>query len=133
VEYPSIKVEELTDKNTKELVDKYTPRGINLGDVSRERMADALISKLRGKGGRRFLLRWTGDKVPTGASVLGNEIAWTQHGLVQAKRGEQPANIGGNMFLGKTEDIGTYDRLVEFGGESGNEQMLIVYLYPQFS
>ncbi|MDD5031967.1 MAG: hypothetical protein PHR36_02875 [Patescibacteria group bacterium] len=121
-DYPDITVENLTDEEVRELVSKHNPRGVNLGYADGEREADKLISQLRDKGGRRFLLRWTANnKVPKGAKVFGYQITWTQHGKVYGKVRTAICNIG------------TYDRLVEFGGESGEEQMMIVYLYPEFS
>ena len=41
------------------------------------------------------------------------EIAWTQHGIVNGTRGQQ---------------IGTYDRIVEFGWEEGKDQVMLVYV-----
>ena len=74
------------------------------------------MSRIRKSGGRRFILSWEGNKVPHGARVLDHEIAWTQNGQVSTTDGKA---------------IGIYDRLVEFGGTTGKEQKMVVYLYPE--
>jgi hypothetical protein len=115
VDKPEVKVTEITGQKEHELVTQYLPRGVNLGNQNLERVTNMLISAIRSRGGRRFLLCWTGNKVPRGTDVLGRKIAWTQNGMViDTQRAE----------------IGTYDRLLEFGGESKKEQMMIVYLNP---
>jgi hypothetical protein len=57
-----------------------------------------------------FFLCWKGNKVPRGAVIRGQVVAWTQNGSVVAESGAL---------------IGTYERLVEFG--PGDEQQMLVY------
>jgi len=59
-----------------------------------------------------FLLEWEGGKVPRDAEINGKKVAWTQHGLVTDTEGKT---------------IGTYERLAEFGGKSGNMQKMLVF------
>ena len=59
-----------------------------------------------------FLLEWEGDKVPCGAVINGRSIDWTQHGMVMSDHGE---------------DMGVYERIVEFGGASRKEQKMLVF------
>lgn len=115
VDKPEVNVSEITGQKEHELVTQYLPRGVNLGNRDLEQVTNMLISALRSRGGRIFLLCWTGNKVPRGADVLGHKIAWTQNGMVVDDQRAQ---------------IGTYDRLLEFGGKSQKEQMIIVYLNP---
>lgn len=92
---------------------------INLGDKSDlgvkdlETKVNALVTAHKNKAKYIFLLKWQGDKIPRGAEVAGHKIAWTQNGVVTDNTGKI---------------IGTYERLVEFGGESGREQQMIVYI-----
>jgi len=118
MDYPIVQVHDLSKEKLQDLLKRFSPRGVNLGDKEFEKQVDAQIARLRGQGGLRFLLTWTGSKVPRGANVFGHIVMWTQNGQVTTQTGI---------------DIGTYDRLVEFGGPSHNEQMMIVYLYPNFS
>ena len=121
-QFPTVSVQEVTDEQITELTQENKPRGVNLGGAHSESARGAetnvnnLMSRIRKSGGRRFILSWEGNKVPRGARVLDHEIAWTQNGQVSTTSGE---------------GIGTYDRLVEFGGTTGKEQKMVVYLYPE--
>lgn len=115
MENPPVEVTEILESNVSELVEKHSPRGVNLGNRAQESTLNEVISKTRKQGGRRFLLAWTGNKVPYGARVLQHLVAWTQNGMVSSQ---------------EKRCIGSYDRLIEFGGDSGKEQLMIVYLYP---
>lgn len=94
-------------------------RGVDLGGQhnpvagSREDMVNQILSQFRSQSDRVFELTWEGNKVPRGAIILGREIAWTQHGRVVAEGGEM---------------IGTYQRLIEFGGPDGVTQKMRVYV-----
>lgn len=119
---PVIEVREITDEEVERFIQEYNPRGVNLGGthsalIAEENVND-LISRIRESGGRRFLLVWEGNKIPRGARVLGYEIGWTQNGQVRTTSGE---------------DIGNYDRLVEFGGADGKQQKMLIYLYRRKS
>lgn len=60
---------------------------------------------------KAYSLEWHGDRVPTGAVVNGKTIAWTQHGFVKDKAGE---------------NIGTYERVVD--DLSQQPQKMIIYM-----
>ena len=121
-QFPTVSVQEVTDEQISDLTQGGKPKGGNLGGAHSEsaRVAETnvnnLMSQIRKSDGRRFILSWEGNKVPRGARVLDHEIAWTQNGQVLTTDGK---------------DIGTYDRLVEFGGTTGKEQKMVVYLYPE--
>lgn len=93
-----------------------TQQGVDLGDAKHEAVVNSLIAQLRQQGGTRYLLTWTGGRIPRGAQIEGHTIAWTRHGIVR--------NVQGEM-------IGTYDRLNDGGGESGKERAMIIYMNPK--
>lgn len=76
-------------------------------------MAGAALSATAQAAKQAFRLEWEGHKVPRGAIVGGHIISWTQNGQVIA---------GGEM-------VGTYERTIEFGGEGGNRQEMLIYLF----
>lgn len=117
---PDVTVEEITEEITNENANRLAelakilaPRGVKLGSEVLELKFNRLLAITRNRSDRLFLLSWIGNKVPRGAQILDQQVTWTQHGMVQAEP-------GGN--------IGTYDRLVEFGGRSGKEHLMLVYL-----
>ena len=116
--YPEVTVEEITEKRDK-LVSTNAPKDVDLGGRHNFQAAlaeshfDRLRQAIRQKEARVFLLTWQGNKVPRGVNLLGHIIAWTQHGMVTSKGGKT---------------VGTYDRVVEFGGDTGKEQKMLVYL-----
>ena len=118
---PVVEVQEITDELVEQLTQEHGHRGVNLGGAHdpsasiAEAGVNDLIGRIRKLGGRRFLLVWEGSKIPRDARVLDYEIGWTQNGRVRTTSGE---------------DIGTYDRLVEFGGAGGKQQKMLIYLYP---
>jgi len=113
--YPNVKVEEITDGTMlKKLIANLAPN-VDLQDKLINERVNGLIQQMRSKSKRRFLLAWTGGKIPIGARIMDYEIGWTQHDLVTASGGEI---------------IGTYDRLVENGGETKEEQIMIIYFDP---
>lgn len=85
---------------------------VSLGNATVERKLAQLRQEVQ-NGARAFLLDWEGSKIPRGVEICGHVINWTQHGNVSA--------TGGLV-------IGTYDRIVEFGGESGEHQQMIIYI-----
>ena len=77
--------------------------------------AEGLLSDLQNQmkdGARTFLVEWSGSKIPRGAAIDGVAIAWTQNGMVTGAGGV---------------DLGTYERLVEFGGASGREHKMLIF------
>ncbi len=76
---------------------------------------NAIRAALTKKARRVFILTWKGDKVPSGAMILGHEVVWTQDGMVQTAERE----------------IGTYQRLLEFGGDNHDEQVMLCHIFAQ--
>ena len=121
---PVVSVQEITGEQTREIVSRHNPQGVDLNGtrnafaaVTESKLND-LICSVRKHGGRTFILDWEGDRTPRGARVLNHEIEWTQHGQIR---------------IASVEKIGTYDRLVESGGASGKAQKMLVYLSPSKS
>lgn len=120
-------VEVSVDKDL--LVSTYSPKPIDLGGG--DNFAAAVVEQAiagirrtsRREGGRVFLLSWEGTKIPRGAQVFGHTIVWTQHGQVTAK-------LAGSES--KVEDIGTYDRLEEWGGPDRRSHKMLVYVSPAY-
>ena len=84
----------------------------NLGTSGSIRInVNEILARLAHTANELFLLEWEGNKIPRGASINGKEIAWTQNGVVVSA---------------DNQTVGVYERLVEFGGTSGNEQKMIV-------
>ncbi len=77
-----------------------------------EQLLNPLMQVLKGRAEHLYLLFWQGDKVPRGAIIEGQEIAWTQNGMVTSSEGKT---------------IGYYDRIVEYGGESRRDQQMLMY------
>jgi hypothetical protein len=82
-------------------------------EISLQTTVTGLLRRMAERAKEIFLLEWEGSKIPRGAVVNGKSIAWTQHGLVTSDAGEQ---------------IGTYERTVEFGGESGRAQAMLIFV-----
>ncbi len=107
----------LTAAEVQELRANYNPRGVNLGGHHNAAAAAAEIAVNAIQGAQKegciaFLIEWTGNKIPRGASINGVQIGWTQHGIVTGTKGE---------------DLGLYERLVECGGPRGTEQKMLVF------
>ena len=86
--------------------------GVNLGNPLVDARVNGLLRAIASQASHAYVLKWEGNKIPRGAVVDGETIAWTQHGCVTSDSGKM---------------VGTYERVVEFGGESGKEQVMFVY------
>ncbi|MEX2033518.1 MAG: hypothetical protein WD889_03115 [Candidatus Colwellbacteria bacterium] len=107
-----VEVRELTEEEASKLT---SGPDVDLGSARVSGMLNSILGETRkSRGTKIFLLTWTGDKVPSGIELDGRVITWTQNGVVQSHGAW----------------IGTYDRLVECGGEEGKEQQMLVFLYP---
>lgn len=82
--------------------------------VAIQATATGLLQKIAERARGIFLLEWEGNKIPRGAVINGKPVGWTQHGMVRSDQGE---------------DMGTYERTVEFGGASGKEQKMLVFAH----
>jgi hypothetical protein len=109
MKYPEVTITDVT--NTSQAGEKG--KGVNLGDAKLDETTNGIIARWRKRAKKIFHLKWEGNKIPEGAIIEGTEIAWTQNGQV--------TGVDGKM-------IGTYDRLVEFGGASGKEQQMLVFV-----
>ncbi|MCR4281403.1 MAG: hypothetical protein NUV88_03675 [Candidatus Kaiserbacteria bacterium] len=112
--FPIVKVTEISTEHAK------APRqDLDLGvrfevDRQLERQVSDALGQLQSAAKKSYKLEWEGNKIPRGAIVDGKTIAWTQNGQV--------VDDQGNM-------IGTYDRTIEFGGDSGKQQEMLVHLF----
>jgi len=90
--------------------------GVDLGSFALNQQVERVLSRFRERAAKVLLLQWIGSKIPRTAVIDGQEIGWTQNGMVAGTKGE---------------NIGTYVRLVEFGGESGKEHAMLVFVSSQ--
>ena len=105
-----VKVTEITE----EQINSPEPKEVDLGDGEKSKLFNSLRRGIRSRTHQRvFKLVWEGSKIPRGATILGKEIGWTQHGIVLGTDGSH---------------IGQYDRTVESEGESHEKQEMIVYV-----
>jgi hypothetical protein len=70
-----------------------------------------LLDRLRAHYKNAFRLHWTGTKIPRGASIDGDPIAWTQHGVVSGA---------------SQNTIGYYSRLEEWTGPNKDEHEMLI-------
>ncbi len=84
-----------------------------LNQVVVQLTTNQLLKKMAEAAKEFFLLEWVGSKIPRGAVISGHTVVWTQNGVVTAE--------GGGI-------IGTYHRVVECGGPSGQDQKMLVFL-----
>lgn len=105
-----VQVIEVTDLDQQQ--ESVDLNATKLKGVLNEVTYNQFLKKLRGAKTRTFLLIWQGAKSPTGAKILDHVIGWTQNGIVYNETGKE---------------IGTYDRVIEYGGESKRQQIMIAY------
>ena len=119
--YPDVFVGELNEDVRSLLADGKVVKGIKLGtdesstlDIKlTEMMAQDLHRELMRVSDKAYLLIWEGNKVPRGAEISGHKIGWTQNGQVLSDEGKQ---------------IGVYDRIMEYGGDQGKTQQMIIFV-----
>lgn len=109
MEKPIVKVTDISN-----LLGEDLPLGkeVHLGNPKADERINAILTEMKGSCKRAYVLRWEGNKVPRGAVVGDETLAWTQNGCAHNQSGDI---------------VGTYERIVEFGGDSGNEQVMVVY------
>lgn len=88
---------------------------VRLGDSDAEAQVKGMLQAMAQKAGRKFLVSWKGSKVPHGVRLLGYEIVWTQHGMVTARDKD-----------GQSTMLGTYQRVVEWGGPQKDKHVLVI-------
>lgn len=135
-QFPRGTVREITDY----FMDHSRDRS-NLGDILIDESFDDLRAAFkRIPGTRIFYVSWQGSKIPDGLRILGDDVVWMQHGIVQAEvpiidyasRDELRAPIGGNMNIGiQTKGIGTYSRISEFAGKYGYDHSVYIFIRPK--
>jgi len=76
-------------------------------------LAKLIERQLKDPSCEAYLVTWQGSKVPGGLCLSGHQIAWTQHGTVL------------DCF---SKEVGNYQRLVEFGGEPGDVQVMLIVI-----
>ena len=112
MEHPLVTVTDISGAVCKDEL-KTILSNSNLGDATIENRVNQLLHAHHRQAKKIFHLKWEGGKIPRGAVICDQEISWTQNGIVQAMDGDI---------------IGTYHRLVEFGGNFGSEQQMIVFV-----
>jgi hypothetical protein len=82
---------------------------VSLGDERlSERVSDLLRTLAQGRDA--FLVEWSGSRIPRGAVIKGQEIAWTQHGVVRST---------------ESKVIGYYERIVD--DLSQDTQVMVIF------
>jgi len=111
MEQPIIKVTDISN-----LLGEELPLGkeVHLGNPEADKRFNVLLSRIKKSCKHAYILKWEGSKVPRGAVVGSETLAWTQNGCANNQSGEI---------------VGTYERVVEFGGDSRREQVMIVYTH----
>ncbi len=111
--HPEVKVTKL-EKRPDGSVGPTLNLGAETGEqLATQTQATILLRAITEKAENIFLLEWKGNKIPRGATVAGHIIAWTQNGLVTSDQGQY---------------VGTYERLVEFGGVDHREQKILIFV-----
>jgi len=110
MENPPVKVTDITDKLGGNLP---LDRQIKLGDAKLDQIVNTLLNPIKKAIKGAYLLEWEGGKIPRGAVVGDKTLAWTQNGFAHGEDGRM---------------VGTYDRIVEFGGANKQKQIMVVYL-----
>lgn len=85
----------------------------NISALISEIQVNSILEKIKKEALSAYVLNWKGGKIPYGAEIGGHKVGWTQNGIVSNEKGEM---------------IGTYDRLMEWGGEDKNEHCMIVFI-----
>lgn len=83
------------------------------GQAAMQQLVEAHLQARAARSKHVFLLEWEGNKIPRGAVIKGHSIGWTQNGIVTSEQGQT---------------IGVYERLIEFGGDGGRDQKILVFV-----
>lgn len=113
----NVRVTKLDSETINEQALARSQKGIDLGvenetEKKIEENVNRLLKQLKGRATNFYLLSWQGNKAPYGVELNGKRIGWTQHGIVSSEEGKT---------------IGFYDRLIEFGGETGRDHQMLIY------
>ncbi len=110
---PSVEIIEVTiDAAGKRLLGPNAiPVTVNLGDSQINKNFEQLLRVFSQRPTKSFLLRWQGERIPTGAVVNGHTISWTKDGIVNSD---------------KNQMVGVYHRLLDSrGGPTEKNEMLV--------
>lgn len=77
-----------------------------------EQKLNSLLDKLKDQAERFFIIEWEGSKVLRDVNFQDQQIAGMQNGMIISISGET---------------LGYYERIVEYGGDSGQKQLVLVY------
>ena len=113
MENPVVKVTKLEKRPDSSFGPTASLGGVTTEQFELQIVANLMLARIAGEAKAIFLLEWEGNKIPRDAEINGKKVGWTQNGLVVGTNGE---------------DIGTYERLVEFGGPSRKEQKMLVFV-----
>ncbi len=110
----SFSVQEVTD--TLAAVLAIASPAVDVGGTDEALLRKACLEGLQCRlrvqhGSRSFIVSWQGDRSPRGASVLGRELGWAQHGCVRDAEGEI---------------IGTYNWL----SDERDDRRMLVFIHP---
>lgn len=112
----TVEVHELSLEELWDLESEYELKNYVSPDEPHPRAGDVMNEIRNYSPHRVFRLFWKGSsRVPKGVSVGGYTIQRTQNGVVT---------------FSDHDYFGTYDRLLDRGGEDGNEHLMLVYLDP---
>ncbi|MEK7463548.1 MAG: hypothetical protein AAB610_00280 [Patescibacteria group bacterium] len=85
-----------------------------LGLEKQDTRISSVLRGMRKFSTKAYVLEWEGSRSPRG-TVLGRiQIGWTQNGVVRTD---------------DSEDVGTYERLIDQGGESGKEHKMLIFIH----
>lgn len=115
IENPEYKIFEVKDPNA--ILSEET-RAVLLGAHNPDQLMtevglQRLLCAFKARAEKVYLVHWEGSEVPRGIVIGGQEVAWTQSGVVTAREGKK---------------IGTYERIIKHGGRYGDEQFMAIFL-----
>lgn len=108
----------ITEEDSSQQVDpRCNLRPKKASEFATDLMMNSILgARAAAPGTKKYRVKWTGSKIPRGVEIPGlGTIAWTQHGRV---------------LTGEGEDIGTYQRVREFAGDSGDEHEMLIVTRP---
>jgi len=85
---------------------------VKLGAIEIDERANSFLQGLAAKSETLWFLRWKGTKTPHGAVLGEAAVSHAQDGIVCSTKGDV---------------IGSYERLVEWGGADHDEHMMVVW------
>ena len=87
---------------------------VKLGAIERNERVNSVLHEAAESSETLWFLRWKGTKTPHGAALGKTVISHAQNGIVCSVKGDT---------------IGTYERLVEWGGPDHDEHMMVIWVF----